>query len=329
VPEAVDVLMNPDSTSRWASGRERLILFEHNAVAGAELWRHDTSQPVHVHEFMEIVLVKSGGAVHRMRSGSCPITTGSVLFVRPGEWHAYDDPYDFEIWNLYIPYKTLATELTALGSHPVLAAFRSARTPTAGVPVTRTRQLGPGDDGRRKDLQGVPPVDIAAIEPYLIELTQPSRRDDRSLTRLGQLLVVLDALAPAFTFLKPGQSVATAHPAVIAATELLDTAPGHAWSLPELAEGVHVSASYLCRLFTRELGISPLHYLERHRLELTAQLLIEGTMSMSQISSSAGWSDSNYMTRRFRAAHGMSPTRYREVFRRRPRHAAKGMGIGG
>jgi AraC family transcriptional regulator, L-rhamnose operon transcriptional activator RhaR len=93
--------------------------------------------------------------------------------------------------------------------------------------------------------------------------------------------------------------------------------PDHPWTLPELADRVHVSASYLCRLFGRELSISPLHYLERHRLELTAQLLLEGDLSIGQISACAGWPDTNYMTRRFRAAHGMAPTRYRSEFQHR------------
>jgi transcriptional regulator GlxA family with amidase domain len=112
----------------------------------------------------------------------------------------------------------------------------------------------------------------------------------------------------------PGQSLRGTHPAVIAATELLDTAPDYPWKLAELAERVHISGHHLCRLFTRDIGISPLHYLERHRLELTSQLLLEGDLSIGQISTSAGWSDTNYMARRFRAAHGMSPTRYRTVF---------------
>jgi AraC family L-rhamnose operon transcriptional activator RhaR len=285
-------------------------------VASAELWRHDDPQPVHAHEFMEIVLVKSGTAVHRMRSGSCRVAAGSVLLIRPGQWHAYDDPRDFQIWNLYIPYKTITGEFAALRSHPVLAALTSARVATAGVPATGPTTSVVHEGGASNPAPG-PSVDISSTEPYLIELSQPSQAGGRSLTRLGLVLVVLDKLAPAFTFLRPGQTVATTHPAVSAATELLDTMPEYQWTLANLAERVHVSASYLCRLFARDLGISPLHYLERHRLERTAQLLLEDNLSISLISSSAGWSDSNYMTRRFRAAYGMSPSKYRALFRHR------------
>ena len=301
---------------------ERSTLPQRDAVAAAEHFVHELPEPPHAHEFMEIVVVMSGTAVHRMRSGSRRVRAGSVLLIRPGQWHAYDEPQDFQIWNLFIPTKTLGGELAALRGHPVLAAFTSAKVRTARVRTAGERGSGARGDSQASIGRGTTPspVNLSNVELYLKELAQPSRTSQRSLTRLGQLLVVLDLLAPALAFVKPGQALPETHPAVIAATELLDVAPEYPWTLADLAERVHISASYLCRLFTRELGISPLHYLERHRLELTAQLLLEGDLSIRQISASAGWSDTNYMTRRFHAAHGMPPTRYRAVFQERSRN---------
>lgn len=250
---------------------------------------------------MEIVVVRSGRATHRMRSGSWAIGSGSVVLVRPGQWHAYDDPVDFSIWNLYIPQSTLSGELAALRSHPVAAAYTSAR-----VRANDGRDGAPG-----------PRVDLGSVEPYFQALSAPSNGEDRSLARLGQLLVLLEALAPALAPVKPGIQGAPPHPAVLRATGLLDADPGRPWTLRELADGAHVSAAYLCRLFSRELGISPLHYLERHRLERGAQFLLEGDLSVAEISAATGWSDSNYMARRFRATYGMSPTRYRAEFQHR------------
>ena len=304
---------------------ERAVLHQRDVVASSELWHHDTPQRAHAHEFMEIVSVRTGTALHRMRTGVAPIATGSVLMIRPGQWHAYDDPCDFSIWNLYIPYKTLDKELTALRSHPVVAALMSARAAHGGLAPREAAQRGPASA-----FDVAPPtVDLARLEPLLAQLSRPPERPDRSLTRLGQLLMVLDELAHAFRAGPTGSSNTPTHPAVIAATELLDNAPNRAWTLRELADGVHVSTSYLCRLFTRELGISPLHYVERHRLEHTAQLLLEGDLSVGEISVTTGWSDSNYMSRRFRSTFGMSPTRYRQVFQSRRRWAAGALPLGG
>ncbi|HTW07049.1 MAG TPA: AraC family transcriptional regulator [Acidimicrobiales bacterium] len=295
---------------------ERLILHQRDVVASSEMWRHDVQQLPHAHEFMEIVVVKSGTAVHRTRTGAHRIASGSVLLIRPGQWHAYDTPEDFQIWNLYVPYKTLATELAALRAYPVLGAVVSA-SGTAGGAID-SRAVPDGSTNVLVDQhRGL--AELSAIEPHLVELAKPPERTGRSLSRLGHLLSVLDVLAP---ILVPADAVRAryaVHPAVTAASELLDSAPEYPWTLPELAERAHISAAYLCRLFTRELGVSPLRYLERHRLEFTAHLLFEGQLSMGEISSTAGWSDSNYMTRRFRAAYGMSPTHYRETFQRRRR----------
>lgn len=276
-----------------------------DVVASSEMWRHDTVQPAHAHEFLEIVVVRTGRAIHRMRAGSRSVAPGSVLLVRPGQWHAYDEPADFSIWNLYVPQKTLSEELTALRSHPVVAAYTSGRLGSL----------------RANDAFVGSAVDLPAVEPYLHALSVAPHGEDRSLARLGQLLVILDALAPALVPSNAGEAVAPPHPAVLAATALLDGNPARAWTLVDIAEEVHVSAAYLCRLFAKELGISPLHYLERHRLEHCAQLLLESELSVVEISASTGWSDSNYMARRFRIAYGMSPTRYRDEFQGRRRWA--------
>ena len=147
---------------------EHVILRQRDVVAAAEHWSHDTPQLPHVHEFMEIVVVVAGTAVHRTRSGSSRISVGTALLVRPGQWHAYDDPKDFQIWNVYIPTETLGGELAGLRSHPVLAAFTSASVATGRAP-------GPGSSGSRRPYRdraqpafsGASTIDLKALEPYL------------------------------------------------------------------------------------------------------------------------------------------------------------------
>ncbi len=147
---------------------EHVILRQRDVVAAAEHWDHDTPQLPHVHEFMEIVVVMAGTAVHRTRSGSSPISVGTALLIRPGQWHGYDDPKDFQIWNVYVPTSTLEGELAGLRSHPVLAAFTSARVATPRSPGPRARGAARtrGDQAPRP-VSGASTVDLKALEPYL------------------------------------------------------------------------------------------------------------------------------------------------------------------
>ena len=261
----------------------------------AELVAVRAEQPPHSHAFMELVLVKQGSALHVTHKGTSRITAGAVRIVRPGQWHAYEEPDDLLVWNVYLGAKTLAGELTALRADPLVASLVTGRL---SDPPTEPRS-GP---------------ELALIEPHLWAIAKPPNEEvGDALARLGHLLVVLGHIVPSLLVLGPEPQLRPVHPAVGAATDLLHAHPEARWTLRDLARRVHTSEHYLCRCFTRELGISPLRYLDRHRLELVAQLLLESDLSIMSISEHVGIPDPNYMARRFRAAHGLTPSQYRST----------------
>lgn len=276
-------------------GADVAIAAEHIAVTEA--------LPAHGHGFMELVVVASGTGAHRTRSGTRRIGRGEVVLVRPGQWHAYDDPDGLAVWNLYIAARTLTAELAALRSDPLVAALVSAKIADADGGAASGRPARPVT------------ADPEVIEPHLAALAAPPGRTvSDGLMRLGNLLAVLAYLVPVLLARSPDPRPRSLHPAVIAATDLFHADPGLPWTLPELARRVHLSAPYLCRCFLRDLGISPLRYLERYRLELAARLLLDSDLTISQISTQVGIADPNYLARRFRAAHGFTPSRYRAAF---------------
>lgn len=255
----------------------------------------DEARLPHGHSFMELVVVESGTGLHRTHAGARRIVAGSVLAIRPGRWHAFDEPEGLVIWDVYIASRALAGELAALRTDPLLAALISSEIGYGGTATAR--------------------LNLSSIEPHLIALSAPPAAGAGDpLTRLGHLLVVLGELLPALVDLGSDEHPKPVRRAVISATDLLHRDPAASWTLPELARQVHTSAPYLCRCFARELGISPLRYLERFRLELAAQLLLESDVSITEIGARVGMCDPNYLARRFRATHGMSPSQYRMMF---------------
>lgn len=89
------------------------------------------------------------------------------------------------------------------------------------------------------------------------------------------------------------------HPAIHRAQDLLAAAPQRAWSLPVLAEKVHVSPRHLSRLFQQHLGISVRDYLEHLRLAVAEQCLLQGQRT-EQAALAAGFSS----PRQFHRARG-------------------------
>lgn len=81
----------------------------------------------------------------------------------------------------------------------------------------------------------------------------------------------------------------------------------------EIAAHVSISARHLDRCFSDEIGITPMAYLNRFRLQHARRLLQSTILSVSEIAAAVGFSDSSYFCRVFRRDLGMSPTDYRHL----------------
>ncbi len=83
-------------------------------------------------------------------------------------------------------------------------------------------------------------------------------------------------------------------------------------SRTSLAQYVAFSEDYLTYCFRKELGVTPITYLNRFRVSRARQLLFETTKSITEIALDVGFSDSGYFSRVFRREVGMSPEAYRQ-----------------
>ncbi len=83
-------------------------------------------------------------------------------------------------------------------------------------------------------------------------------------------------------------------------------------SLAQTAEVVHISPFHFHRLFTREVGLSPKHYLQRKQLQMARWLLRTSRMPVGEIASRIGFASHGHFTSTFHRIVGVSPTEYRE-----------------
>lgn len=82
-------------------------------------------------------------------------------------------------------------------------------------------------------------------------------------------------------------------------------------SLEQVANEVHLSKSYLCRILKEELGCTFTEYTNRLRVEKSKLYLHCGDMSLSEIACAVGFDDQSYFTRVFRRQVGVPPGKYR------------------
>jgi AraC-like DNA-binding protein len=87
---------------------------------------------------------------------------------------------------------------------------------------------------------------------------------------------------------------------------------GEDLSLGQVAQAVHVSSTYFCKLFKAELGINFTDYVARVRVETVKQALLNPHTRVSEAAFEAGFQSLSQFNRVFRRVSGQSPSTYRD-----------------
>ncbi|MBL1120178.1 helix-turn-helix domain-containing protein [Streptomyces sp. 110] len=271
-------VFNPDGVPVWAD-RHRLP---------ADVAAHD-------HDFYEISLVTQGSGRHIAADGSHLIGPGSAVVTPPNQWHAYGECEDLVVYDCFVAPELIDTTLSFVEAElPLIRAVQSA-----SLPLPQRVQL--------------PPHQVSVAIGELHSMTDVTSQRSR-MQVVGHLLIYLDMLNVAWSgeHAMQRRSLAPLHPSVSRAVELLEAEPAYAWSLAELAADTTTERTYLVRLFQRDLGVSPIAYLNRLREQAAARLLVQTDLPIADIGVQLGWSDAAYFARRFKSAYGMSPSAYRK-----------------
>jgi AraC-like DNA-binding protein len=87
--------------------------------------------------------------------------------------------------------------------------------------------------------------------------------------------------------------------------------PEHAWTLAELAREIATSRTVLTERFSRLVGVPPMLYLKRWRLQLAAQQLSSGTAKVAAVGARVGYDSEAAFSRAFKRETGVSPAAWR------------------
>lgn len=88
-------------------------------------------------------------------------------------------------------------------------------------------------------------------------------------------------------------------------------------SAADIARSAHISERACYSLFRDQLHISPIKYLQCHRVRTAWQMLMDSQRSITEIAQSCGFATSSHFARAFREEFGCSPSEFR-----RSAHAA-------
>ena len=87
-------------------------------------------------------------------------------------------------------------------------------------------------------------------------------------------------------------------------------------SVPDIADALNVSRSYLSRLFKKSINLSLIEYINGVRIKAAQNLIEKSNESISDIAEKTGFMTTAHFRRVFKDATGLSPQQYRQYYKR-------------
>ena len=140
------------------------------------------------------------------------------------------------------------------------------------------------------------------------------------LTKLSELMFI-DVLRRYVDTLPSEQAgwLAAMHDTLVGkALSLLHAKPAHDWTIEALAKEVGTSRSVLAERFTNLIGIPPMQYLAKWRMQIAAERLTGNNGNLATIAAEVGYESVSAFSRAFKKITGAAPSAWRRD------HAGKG-----
>lgn len=265
---------------------------------------------MHTHDFIEVNLVLRGRGRHHLQEHAFATSMGDVFVIPPTVPHGYEQEEALDVLHL------LLHPLFVQRHGPALRALPGFLLLFTVEPYFRR------ETGCRYGLhlEGAAFEQATTLGQMLIAEAEREAADrDTAVDALTVYL--LASLCRAYVAQRQAAGEAPtpagapeSHPhwrALQAVFELVGHRYRERLTLADLAAAAHMQRHYFCRMFRAATGMTPMDYLQQHRIQVAQLLLRETDTAVGEIALQTGFCDSAHFSRQFSRVAGLSPARYR------------------
>lgn len=274
-------------------GAERLIAY-HVVTAGRCFATVIGEEPIALERGEVVVITK--GDPHVMSSGpgmrASPVTREAIETVTAGSL-----PFFAKYGSEGAPSAKLVCGFLACDSRPFNPLLDN-------LPSVMTARAAPDDPGSWL---------AQFVRVAVMESADRRAGSESVLAKLSELMFIevvrrhLEAMPPE----QAGWLAGLRDPFVGKALSLLHAMPAHDWTIEELGKRVGLSRSVLAERFTDLLGMPPMQYLAKWRMQIAARFLSEGNSNIASIAEQIGYESEAAFSRAFKKLVGVAPSAWR------------------
>jgi AraC-like DNA-binding protein len=151
------------------------------------------------------------------------------------------------------------------------------------------------------------------IKFAMMESAEKRAGGESVLARLSELMFIevvrrhLEALPPE----QAGWLAGLRDPFVGKALSLMHGEPARSWKIEKLAKDVGLSRSVLAERFAALVGMPPMHYLAKWRMQMASGLLAGGSTNIATVAAKIGYGSEAAFSRAFKKMVGVPPSAWR------------------
>lgn len=270
------------------SESESITLRTHEHVGGFE---------DHIHDFIELVYIHSGNAVHKIDDTIYNVSHGDLLFINYGQTHSFSCDSTMKYTNILLTPEFLSNELmdtesiTALFCHSMFAEF-------SDTPEYSTQCVSfSGNELRKVD---------SLIEMMHDEYEEKKQGYKSALHGCTRILFTM--LLRKLTLVESNE-ISNVMPDII---NYIDENFSEKIMLSDIAAKTFYNPVYFSRLLKEYCGKSFSAYIKEKRITKAAELLDNTNMSIESVMNSCGYTDTKLFYKHFKEIYRTPPGEYRK-----------------
>ena len=261
----------------------------------------DFETGMHEQEFYEINVITKGSGVHYIDTSRVDATVGDVFIVPPHTSHGYKGGVGFDVFHLLLSDSFMNKYMADMQLYPSFYSLFGAE------PMMR----GKTDNSLYLKLS---PDEFKEVMNILWEIERFKNFGDTvdDLIRSNFAMIAIGMMCNAYTHGSMKLSDVTSNDqAIMKSISYIHERYFEKITIDDLTHIAHISRSAYIKKFKEICKMTPLAYITKTRNESAATMLLNTTLSISEIAYKTGFYDASHFAKSFERYHKMSPIEFR------------------